>query len=111
MTFLTFFVEACRYVGKTLLLEFNLQYRRHLNNNANKYLDSDNAFSYSSQLAEKKSFWFTNVSCLHIFFFFRQRKGAHPMFIRPLVVIACGLLQNGKNIHHLDNVRKVGARV
>ena len=51
------------------------------------------------------------TSLVYIFSFFRQRKGAHPMFIRPLVVIACGLLQNGKNIHHLDNVRKVGARV
>ena len=110
MTFLTFFVEACRYVGKTSPLEFNLQNRRHLNNNANKYLDSDNAFSYSSQLAEKKASGL-QTSLVYIFSFFRQRKGAHPMFIRPLVVIACGLLQNGKNIHHLDNVRKVGARV
>ena len=70
VTFLTFFVEACRYVGKTLPLEFNLQYRRHLNNNANKYLDSDNAFSYSSQLAEKKSFFFTMVYKRLLFTYF-----------------------------------------
>ena len=85
VTFLTFFVEACRYVGKTLPLEFNLQYRRHLNNNANKYLDSDNAFSYSSQLAEKKKAsslpWFTNVSCSHIFFFSSEKRS--PSNVHP----------------------------
>ena len=59
-------------MGKTLPLELNLQYRRHLNNNANKYLNSDNAFSYSSQFAGKKTFFFTMVykGLLFIYFLF-----------------------------------------
>ena len=56
-----------------------------LNNNANKYLDSDNAFSYSSQFTGKKNLLLYHGlqrSLVYIFPLFRQRKGAHPMYIR-----------------------------
>ena len=72
-------------MGKTWPLELNLQYRRHLNNNANKYLDSDHAFSNSSQFAEKKNLLLylgLQRSLVYMFSLFRQRKGAHPMYIR-----------------------------
>ena len=73
-------------MGKTWPLELNLQYRSHLNNNANKYLDSDHAFSNSSQFAEKKKPsslpWFTEVSSQDEIARIRKRKRGRNMLNR-----------------------------